>query len=154
MTDVAVLFVCLGNICRSPLAEAAFRAEADRAGLAARADSAGTADYHVGDPPDPRAIRVAAQFGSDISGYRGRQAEPADFARFTHIFAADHANLKALQQIAPAEHSAQLALLLDLVPGRAGQALADPWFGDEAGFLDTWHDVTLAAQHLVKQLKG
>ena len=154
MTEPAVLFVCLGNICRSPLAEAAFRAEAERAGLQAIADSAGTADYHVGEPPDRRAIRTAARFGIDISGYRGRQASAIDFQHFTHIYALDHANLAGLERIAPARHSARLGLLLDCVPGRAGQAVADPYYGDEAGFLVTWDEVSAAARQLVKELRG
>lgn len=153
MPEPAVLFVCLGNICRSPLAEAAFRAEAERAGLAVRADSAGTADYHVGEPPDPRAIRTARAKGIDISGYRGRQASPADFHAFTHIFALDHSNLANLQRIAPVGHGARLALLLDLVPGRAGEAVADPWYGDEEGFEITWEEVSAAARALVLELQ-
>lgn len=153
MTRPAVLFVCLGNICRSPLAEAAFRAEAEQAGLSILADSAGTADYHVGEAPDPRAIRTAARFGIDISGYRGRQAVSADFTRFSHVFALDHSNLANLRRIAPAGHSAQLSLLLDLVPGRQGQAVADPWYGEEEGFLATWDEVSLAARHLVAKLR-
>ena len=152
MREHAVLFVCLGNICRSPLAEAAFRAEAAKAGLKATADSAGTADYHIGEAPDPRAIRTAARFGIDISGYRGRQAVTADFTRFTHIFAADHSNLSNLERIAPAAHSARLSLLLDLVPGREGQAVADPWYGEEEGFLITWEEVSAAARALVAEL--
>lgn len=152
MIQPAVLFVCLGNICRSPLAEAAFRAEAARAGLAATADSAGTADYHIGDPPDERAIRTALRHGIDISAYRGRQAVAADFARFSHIFALDHQNLANLRRIAPVDHGAELALLLDIVPGRCGQAVADPWYGDEAGFEVTWAEVSAAAQALVRTL--
>jgi protein-tyrosine phosphatase len=148
----AVLFVCLGNICRSPLAEAAFRSEAQRAGLAVTADSAGTADYHIGEPPDPRAIRTARAKGVDISGYRGRQASAADFRAFTHIFALDHANLANLQRIAPAGHSARLGLLLDLVSGREGEAVADPWYGEEADFLITWEEVSAAARALVSEL--
>ncbi len=154
MREPAVLFVCLGNICRSPLAEAAFRAEAAKAGLKVVADSAGTADYHVGEPPDPRAIRTAAKFGIDISGYRGRQAAAADFGQFTHIFAADHANLRNLERIAPASHSARLALLLDLVSGREGEAVADPWYGEEEGFLITWEEVSAAARALVAELQA
>lgn len=152
LTDPAVLFVCLGNICRSPLAEGAFRAAAEAAGLQARIDSAGTADYHIGAPPDPRAIRTAQRHGVDIAGYRGRQATAADFDTFTHIFALDHSNLRNLQAIAPPSHVAQLGLLLDLVPGRAGQAVADPYYGDEAGFEETWAEVTAAANALVAQL--
>lgn len=153
MTAPAILFVCLGNICRSPLAEAAFRAEAAAAGLEALADSAGTAGYHIGEPPDPRAIRTAARFGIDISGYRGRQAVAADFSRFTHIFALDHSNLANLRRIAPAGHPAQLALLLDCVAGMEGQAVADPYYGDEAGFLETWDEVSLAARAIVSRLR-
>ncbi|WP_309622613.1 low molecular weight protein-tyrosine-phosphatase [Novosphingobium sp.] len=149
----AVLFVCLGNICRSPLAEAAFRAEAARAGLAAVADSAGTADYHVGEPPDPRAIRTAAKFGIDLAGYRGRQAEAADFTRFSHIFALDQSNLANLGRVAPAAHTAHLALLLDLVPGREGQSVADPWYGAEEDFEVTWDEVSAAARGLVELLR-
>lgn len=152
MTEPAVLFVCLGNICRSPLAEAALRREAGKAGLALTVDSAGTADYHVGEPPDARAIRTAARFGVDISGYRGRQVDAADFTRFSHVYAADRSNLRNLQRLAPAGHGAELALLLDLVPGREGQGLADPWYGDEEGFLSTWADVTAAAQGFLARL--
>ncbi len=89
----------------------------------------------------------------DIAGYRGRQIGPPDFQSFTHIFALDHANLRDLARIAPAEHTAQLGLLLDLVPGRAGQAVADPYYGDEAGFEVTWTEVSAAAQALVERLR-
>jgi len=153
MTEPAVLFVCLGNICRSPLAEAAFRAEAERAGLAVLIDSAGMERYHVGPPPDPRAIRTAARYGIDISHYRVRQAVTADFARFTHIFALDHSNLSDLKRIAPSGHQARLTLLLDLVPGREGQAVADPYYGDETGFEITWEEVSAAARALVMELQ-
>lgn len=152
MPEPAVLFVCLGNICRSPLAEAAFRDAAVQAGLDIVADSAGTAGYHIGEPPDARAIRTAARFGIDIGGYRGRQVTSADFASFTHIFALDRTNLNDLQRIAPRHHPARLALLLDLVPGRAGQSVADPYYGDEDGFLATWSDVSAAARALVAEL--
>jgi protein-tyrosine phosphatase len=148
----SVLFVCLGNICRSPLAEAAFRAEAARAGLVADADSAGTGNWHVGEPPDVRAQRTARGHGVDISGHRGRQVEAADFWTFTHILALDRDNLADLRRLAPADATARLGLLLDHVPGRAGQAVADPYFGDEAGFETTWNDVAAAAAALVAML--
>lgn len=153
MTEPAVLFVCLGNICRSPLAEAAFRAEAEHAGLAVRVDSAGFEPFHVGDPPDPRAISTAARFGIDISGYRVRIAESEDFTLFTHIFALDHRNLRDLRGIEPLGHNARLALLLDLVPGREGEAVADPYYGDASGFLITWEEVSAAARALVMELQ-
>jgi protein-tyrosine phosphatase len=148
----AVLFVCLGNICRSPLAEAAFRLAAEMAGLAAIADSAGTGDWHVGEPPDARACDTARRHGCEIHHYAARQVESADFDRFTHIYALDHSNLAALTEIAPPDHGAKLGLLLDIVAGREGQGVADPYFGDAAGFEVTWADVTIAADALVAKL--
>jgi protein-tyrosine phosphatase len=148
----AILFVCLGNICRSPLAEAAFRAEAERAGLAVHIDSAGTGDWHVGSPPDPRAQAIARRHGLDISQYRGRQVGPEDFRRFTHIFALDAENLRNLRWIAPDGHRAHLSLLMDMVPGRAGEGVRDPYFGGNEGFDETWRDVTAAARALIAML--
>jgi protein-tyrosine phosphatase len=150
----AVLFVCLGNICRSPLAEAAFRAEAARAGLDVQVDSAGTGDWHVGEAPDRRAQATARRYGIDISHYRGRQVEAADFHRFTHILALDHDNLAALKAIRPESASAELGLLLDHVPGREGQPVADPYWGNTAHFEITWADVTLGARGLIRRLIG
>jgi protein-tyrosine phosphatase len=152
MTQPAILFVCLGNICRSPLAEAAFRARAADAGLDARADSAGTSGWHIGDPPDRRAQTTALRHGADISRYRGRQVEPADFHRFTHIFALDRDNLAGLLQLAPAGATAEIGLLLDLVDGSRGQSVADPYYGDESGFERTWDEVDTAARALVARL--
>src|SRR3954470_21554035 len=94
---VSVLFVCLGNICRSPLAEAAFRAEAERLGLDVEIDSAGTGDWHLGYPPDPRAVAVAGRAGADISHLRARQVTGDDFCRFDHIVALDSNNLRDLE---------------------------------------------------------
>ncbi len=150
----AVLFVCLGNICRSPLAEAAFRAEAASIGLEAEIDSAGTGSWHIGRPPDPRAIAVARRHGIDIGFYRGRQVQPADFHRFTHIVALDAENLAALRALKPAGSTAEISLLLDHVPGRKGQAVADPYYGDAAGFDITWSDVTQGAQALAARLSS
>lgn len=148
-----ILFVCLGNICRSPLAEAAFRAEAERAGLDAEADSAGTGDWHVGEPPDPRAQTEARRHGLDIAALRGRQFEAGDFHRFTHIFALDEENLANLRRLRPDGAPAHLGLLMDLVRGREGHAVADPYFGDDAGFSLTWSDVSAAARALVERLQ-
>lgn len=148
----AVLFVCLGNICRSPLAEAAFRHEAGLRALTADADSAGTGDWHVGEPPDHRARALAKAKGVSIDHLRARQIADGDFYRFTHILALDDDNLSAICARAPHDPSARISLLLDWVPGREGQAVADPYFGDESGFEITWRDVTEAARALVKQL--
>ncbi|ANI79477.1 low molecular weight protein-tyrosine-phosphatase [Sphingobium sp. EP60837] len=152
--SISVLFVCLGNICRSPLAEAALRAEAERAGLSIKVDSAGTGDWHVDCPPDKRAQAVALRNGIDISNYRGRQVTAQDFHRFDHIFALDADNLQNLRRIRPSDGTADLRLLMDLVPGREGTSVTDPYFGEDAGFDETWGDVTRAAKALIERLKG
>lgn len=153
MTRPAVLFVCLGNICRSPLAEAAFRAAAHAAAIDVVTDSAGTGDWHVGRPPDPRAQAEALRHGIDISRYRARQVSPADFTAFTHIFALDHRNLADLRHIAPAAHDANVSLLLDIIPGLAGESVADPYYGGSEGFAETWRQVSEAARVLVTLLR-
>lgn len=150
----SLLFVCLGNICRSPLAEGALRAEAARRGLELTVDSAGTGDWHAGEAPDRRAQATARRHGVDVSGLRARQVARDDFVRFDHVIALDHENLANLRALAPADATAQLSLLLDWVPGRAGQAVADPWFGDDAGFETTWADVSAAARALADALSA
>jgi len=150
---VRILFVCLGNICRSPLAEAAFRAEAARIGLDAEADSAGTGDWHRGQPPDRRAIAAARRNGADISGLRARQVTGADFARFDHVVALDEDNLADLRRLRPAEARAELSLLLDHVPGREGQPVADPYYGGDGHFDVAWSDSAEGARGLARALK-
>lgn len=147
-----ILFVCLGNICRSPLAEAALREAAAAAGIDVTVDSAGTGDWHVGSPPDPRAQAEALRHGIDISSYRARQVVADDFRRFSHVLALDAKNLADLRRIAPADAGARLCLLLDLVPGMAGRSVADPYFGDAAGFAVTWREVMLGAEALIREL--
>jgi len=153
ISSPAILFVCLGNICRSPLAEAAFRAAAGEAGLAVRTDSVGTAAYHVGEPPDPRSIRTAAKHGIDIRHYRGRRLAKRDFEDFTHILAMDHSNLRNIRSRAPVQSPVEISLLLDLLPHRAGEAVADPYYGGENGFETTWREVSEAALALVERLR-
>jgi protein-tyrosine phosphatase len=148
----AILFVCLGNICRSPLAEAAFRLEAERLGLDAEIDSAGTGHWHIGEAPDRRAQAVALRQGIDISAYRGRQVARADFRRFTHILALDLENLAALKRMRPGDATAELSLLLDHVPGREGEAVADPYYGEDDGFDTTWADVVSGTRALAMRL--
>ena len=152
MTTTSVLFVCLGNICRSPLAEAAFRVEAERLGLDAAVDSAGTGDWHIGHAPDERAVEVARKNGVDISHLRARQIERADFYRFDHIVALDSQNLADLRELQPSESKAKLSLLLDHVEGRAGQKVADPYYGGAEHFDVTWADVTVGAKGLARKI--
>jgi len=148
----AILFVCLGNICRSPLAEAAFRKEAERLGLDVEIDSAGTGDWHVGRAPDSRAQAVAARNGVDISHLRARQVTEEDFRRFDHVVALDAKNLANLRALRPADGTARLSLLLDHVPDRNGEAVADPYHGEDAAFDMTWRHVTEGARALARRL--
>jgi protein-tyrosine phosphatase len=151
---VKVLFVCLGNICRSPLAEAAFRAEAESLGLDAEMDSAGTGGWHAGEPPDRRAIAAARRNGIDISHLRARKVTRGDFEGFDHIVALDEENLADLEAIRPAGSRAKLSLLLDHAPGRDGEAVADPYYGGDSDFDVTWRDVTTGARGLARALQG
>ncbi|MFY8194298.1 low molecular weight protein-tyrosine-phosphatase [Novosphingobium sp. B1] len=151
MSQPSILFVCLGNICRSPLAEAALRAQSVAAGVAMTIDSAGTGNWHVGRPPDPRAQATAQRHGLDISRYRARQVVAEDFHRFGHVFALDQQNLKDLRRIEPSRHIAEVGLLMDLVPGRKGTAVIDPYYGDEEDFEQAWADVSMAAERLVQR---
>ena len=148
----SVLFVCLGNICRSPLAEAAFRREAERLGLDVRIDSAGTGNWHVGRPPDRRATEVARRNGIDISTLKARQVERQDFYEFDHIVALDAQNLADLRALSPPDATAKLSLLLDHVEGRNGQPIADPYYGQAEAFETTWLDVTMGAEGLARTI--
>ena len=148
----SVLFVCLGNICRSPLAEAAFRREAERLGLDVEIDSAGTGDWHIGYPPDPRAAAVAARNGIDISNLKARLVTADDFRRFDHVVALDSNNLRDLKRLRPADARARLSLLLDHVEGRQGQAVADPYYGEDSHFDVAWDDVSAGARGLARKI--
>ncbi len=148
----SILFVCLGNICRSPLAEGALRDEVQRRGLTLTVDSAGTGGWHEGQSPDPRAIAAARRHGVDISGLRARKVMPDDFHRFDHIIALDRSNLRDLREIAPPDATATLSLLLDHVPGREGQSVADPYYGDDEDFDITWGEVSGAASGILARV--
>lgn len=148
----SVLFVCLGNICRSPLAEAALIEAALERGLDVRVESAGTGDWHIGHPADRRARAIAADHGVDIGDHRARQVKPEDFYRFSDIVALDRQNFADLEAMRPADATARLSMLLDYVPGREGQAVADPYYGEDTGFATTWRDVVAGATGLVEHL--
>lgn len=129
------------------------REEAGRRRLDLIIDSAGTGGWHAGEPPDPRAQAVALKNGVDISALRARQVAKADFRRFTHVVALDEQNLADLRRLAPADATAELSLLLDWIPGREGQGVIDPWFGDDAGFEVTWAEVVEATRGLADHLR-
>lgn len=149
----SILCVCLGNICRSPLAEGALRDAAERAGVNILVDSAGTGDWHIGHPPDPRAQDVALRLGGlDIGNLQGRQVSADDFHRFDHILAMDSANLRHLQSMRPEGATARLSLLLDHLPGHEGKSVADPYYGEIADFELCWRQVRAAADAFVESL--
>jgi len=150
----SVLFVCLGNICRSPLAEAALRLECASSELNVVIDSAGTGDWHVGQPPDERAQAAAIRNGVEIGHLRARQVTAADFHDFDHIIALDNQNLRDLTAMRPAKAAAQLSLLFDHVAGRAGEDVADPYYGGEDDFDQTWAEVTEAARMIRQRLEA
>lgn len=147
----AILFLCLGNICRSPLAEGAARAAFAKAGIDAVLDSAGTGDWHVGRAPDARAQAEARRRGVDISDLRARQLSVDDFYRFDLILAADATNLRDARAMRPADATAELRLMLDRLPGRGGQGVTDPYYGADDGFAATWDDVDAVAAALVDE---
>jgi protein-tyrosine phosphatase len=149
-----ILFVCLGNICRSPTAEGVFRHL-----LAARAphlpielDSAGTHDYHVGAAPDRRAVAAASRRGIDLSKMRARTVERRDFERFDLILAMDEENLQELQRRAPAHYRSRIRLLMDYAPEARSRAVPDPYYGGAQGFEEVLDLLEEAAEGLLAEL--
>ncbi|HLA30284.1 MAG TPA: low molecular weight protein-tyrosine-phosphatase [Pseudomonas sp.] len=150
-----VLFVCLGNICRSPTAEGVLRHKLREAGLEGRieVDSAGTGDWHVGKAPDLRTRQAALQRGYDLSALRGRQVEAADFQRFDLILAMDNSNLGHLQRLRPGNGSAELDLLLRRYR-LALDEVPDPYYGGEEGFEQVLDLLERACDALLAELRG
>lgn len=150
-----ILFVCLGNICRSPTAEAVLRELAAREApeLRLEVDSAGTAAYHVGQPPDPRTRAAAARRGYDLSTLRARTVEPADFERFDLILAMDRDNLTALQRRAPSHAHQRLHLFLEFSPDAAPEDVPDPYYGGPNGFEEVLDLVEAATRGLLTHLR-
>lgn len=127
-----VLMVCLGNICRSPLAEGILRSKIDTSLI--EVDSAGTAGYHVGNPPDPRSVAVARKYQIDISGQRCRRFMREDFERFDHIFVMDQSNYQDVTELAEAsEHFDKVRLLLEEIETGPSE-VPDPYYGGDSGF--------------------
>ncbi len=148
-----VLFVCMGNICRSPTLEGVFRSVAEQSGMTRiHVDSAATHDYHVGAPPDTRAILAAGRRSVDIAGLRARVFSRDDFERFGWIFAMDRANLRALEALRPNEYSGHLGLILDLVPQLGLRDVPDPYYGGTQGFERVLDLAEEASEALVARL--
>jgi protein-tyrosine phosphatase len=152
---VRVLFVCLGNICRSPTAEVVVRVLAAREApdLALEVDSAGTAGYHVGEAPDPRTRQAAARRGYDLTALRARIVEPGDFERFDLILAMDRDNLRVLRRRAPAAVHERLRLFLEFAPQGGVEDVPDPYYGGPNGFEEVLDLVESAARGLLAHLR-
>ncbi len=136
MSEVRVLFVCLGNICRSPTAHGVFQHAVEQAGLShlIQVDSAGTSNWHVGSPPDSRSMAEARKRGYDLSSLRARQAIARDFNEFDYILAMDEYNLADLEQLRPADFTGHLSLFLDFSRQKHYREMPDPYHGGAAGF--------------------
>ena len=149
-----VLFVCLGNICRSPTAEGVFRHKVREAGLEGRIeiDSAGTGDWHVGKAPDARTRAAALRRGYDLSSLRARQVSVADFSRYDLILAMDHANLRDLKHLRGGSSKAELDLFLRRYEGAVDE-VPDPYYGGEDGFEQVLDLVEQACDGLLLEVK-
>ncbi len=152
----SVLFVCLGNICRSPTAAGVFRAAADRAGIGrrTRVEYAGLGTQHIGVPPDRRAIEAARRRGYDLSAMRGRQVKVADFSSFGWILAMDDSNMRALTAMKPPEFAGHLGLLLDFAPELGVRDVPDPYYGAYDGFERVLDLIEIAAAGLLTRLQA
>ena len=154
---VNVLFVCMGNICRSPTAEAVFRQQVKAAGYEKTIyiDSAGTHDYHIGAPPDERAQKAAVRRGYETHSLRARQVSEKDFYFFDYILAMDRANLAILKRECPPEHSHKLGLLMQYSDkfSQGVEEVPDPYFGGNQGFEHVLNMVEDAARGLLRQIR-
>ncbi len=147
--------MCLGNICRSPLAEGAVRRSIVQSALAEEIelDSAGTGDWHAGQAPDPRAIECAQRHGVDISDLRARQLQARDFADFDWLLCADASNVRDVLRLAPAQARDKVVLLLDWAGLEQGGSIPDPYTGDAKHFEQVWGMVDEAAHAIVARLQ-
>jgi protein-tyrosine phosphatase len=150
-----ILFVCLGNICRSPTAEIVFRAMVAREApdLSVEVDSAGTAGYHVGNPPDSRMRQAALRRGYDMSALRARVVESHDFGRFDLILAMDRQNLEALHRRAPVAARSRIRLFLEFAPEADVVEVPDPYYGGANGFEEVLDLVEAAARGLLQHVR-
>ncbi len=154
LPKVKVLFVCMGNICRSPTAHGVFRHLVMEAGLEPliEIDSAGTHGYHVGEPPDDRARETALSRGVDIGDLRARRAEPEDFLYYDYILAMDQDNYHSLSRICPRGMERKLLLLMDYAPDLRRREVPDPYYGGQQGFDQVFDMVEAAARGLLEDI--
>jgi protein-tyrosine phosphatase len=153
---IRILFVCMGNICRSPTAEGVFRkiAREEAPELALEIDSAGTHDYHIGDRPDPRAIAAARARGVDLTPLRARQLDAVDFERFDLLLAMDRRNVSDALAIAPVTGRERLRLFMEYAPEASAREVPDPYYGGAEGFEEVLDLVERASRGLLAELRN
>lgn len=145
--------VCLGNICRSPLADGLLRDKVEKRNLPIVVDSAGTSAHHVGNSPDSRMVRTANQFGLDISNLRSRQFTLADFDAFDLIYVMDKENLRNVSKLARnRDDMKKVSLILNLIAPNQNQEVPDPYYGGDAGFLDVYSLLDRATDHIIQTM--
>jgi protein-tyrosine phosphatase len=152
---IGVLFVCMGNICRSPTAHGVFETLVRQESLHDRivVDSAGTHAYHIGNPPDPRACAAALRRGVDLSSQRARRIGEEDFYRFDYVLVMDRENLEIVEQICPPDHREKVQLLMEYAPHMGMDEVPDPYYGGRAGFERVLDLVEAASQGLLQAIK-
>jgi protein-tyrosine phosphatase len=151
--STSILFVCMGNICRSPTAEGVFRHRAQLAGLDVHIESAGTHAYHVGQAPDPRSTEFAALRGIDLSSQRARKVAISDFAEFDHILAMDEDNLALLTAACPQQHQHKLGLFMQYASKSKSTIVPDPYYGGPRGFDEVLDFIEDASDGLIARLR-
>src|SRR5262245_45542301 len=154
-SSIKVLFVCTGNICRSPMAEGVFRRRVGDAGLADRVKvaSTGTHDYHIGAPPDARAQKAAAGRGYDISKLCARQIIRRDFSEYDYVLAMDEVNLRCLARLCPLEHAHKLKLLMEYASSDGSREVPDPFYGGATEFESVLDMVESASEGLLEEIR-
>lgn len=145
---LSLLFVCTGNICRSPTAEAVLREMARKEGILLHVESRGTHDYHVGQPPDERSMRHASRRGYDLGAQRARQVSRRDFDEFDLILAMDRGHLRMLERLCPAQHRAKLRLFIE------DRDVPDPYYGGAEGFEQVIDLVEAACRGLLTEIRS
>lgn len=156
MSKVRVLFVCMGNICRSPLAHGLFEHRVEKAGLSEQIaiDSAGTHAYHVGDLPDPRSQQTAQSHGIDLSSQRARQVVVSDFEKFDYVLAMDNDNHALLSAQCPDQYRHKLKLFLEFAPQLSETEVPDPYYGGDSGFEHVYQLIDMAADGLMADIES